>query len=458
MTISVPRGPGRITPYHRFIFRYKDFTKEVEAQQTRCNQVLARLELETSPSKRRDQVRKLLRDGGYHLVSAFWAIRRVTKLEGADPASVRTLAESFNAFQPVYDEPFVVRPVSKGGSSRLVQDFGFRRRMQQRAVARILRALHPPLESQKLYRGGMPMARRAIEAAVARGNRFGVEVDFVNFYPSLRPDALPDLLRPLPPSVTDAVVWDAVMHSRYPDMIRRAAYPAPSSLDGLSLGSACSPIVGEKVIASVLEVARLEDVVTFADNLFVLGRSEEDVGAKIHALRDAVRSQPFGELGLRMGKERGFSLELPFEFTKQMGILRENDEIHWSPGPRKRAQFAAAELPRLSREQIEAADKRIIYWRRAYPDWHDGDAFASEYRAALAVRRFYLTRHPVIYQRAIEAVILAYYERLAVEPQFEGGLRYFVPEEGDTLGDGHGRIMEGLERHLISSARAVARN
>lgn len=451
MTITPSTTRRKLTDYQWFGQRFPEFLANLKKDQNRCNRVLEWLEREPNKQRQRDRTRKFLGDAALHRICAFDAVRRTSGLANATPELVLSLAASFDAFRPTH-EPYQSFVIARG-SRRRVQEYGPSRRMHQRAIARVLRALHPPLEVQMLFRGGMPKARKAIEAAVHQGNTFGVEIDFVGFYPSVRPDALPNLLRPLPRSVVDAVVWDnACRSSSHQGLSAHEHDPASSSPVGLSMGSACSPIVGEAIIKSLLEVAQLRDVVTFADNLFVYGRSEEDVVAKVKTLRDAVGNQPFGELEIRIPKERGFALEWSFEFAKQDGSIRDGT-VHWSPGAHKLAQYQASEAPRLTADQIARAEARVVHWRRAYSDWHDGDAFAAEYLAALAARRFYLNRNPLHLRRAIDAVIIAHWERSAIEPDFVGGLLHFVPTEGDILGDARPRLIRELERFVQTACQ-----
>lgn len=435
-----------LTDYHRFLVRHRDFVDEIDTARRRSDERLSRLR-QLPRSEQRSRVRKLLVDRGIHKVFAFQAIRKAGRLAKAEPEEIIALAETFDAFTPVQDEIYITRPVSRQGRRvRFVQDFGPKRRMHQSLVDRILRELHPPLDCQKLFRGGMPMARRAIEAAVANGNVFGAEVDFVGFYPSIRPEVLPELLRPLPASVVRAVVWDDVVVRPSGALIAFPIDTTSSPFSGLSLGSACSPIVGERIIAELLGAAQISDVVTFADNLFVYGRSTEDVRAKIKTLRDTVRNHPVGGLELSIPEEGGLhDLSLHFEFAQQAGVLRDG-QIEWSPGSRKLSQFQISEAANLSLPEIDAAERSVVHWRRAYPDWHEGDAFAAEYRAALAVRRSYLNRNPMFLREARDAVIIAYHERKRVEPNFPGGVVHFIPTEGDVLGDGYGRLLAELER------------
>ncbi len=444
MSIGPTRVRRRLTDYQRFFVRYRAFMSELAEERQRGEHLFRSLS-QGSYGTRRNLVRRLLADRRLHRLFAFDALHRTNQLWIATPDSVEQLADRFNAFSPIYDESVASRWVSKGSGRRRVQIFGARRRMQQSFVARILRSLHPPPDNQKLFNGGMPKARRAIEAAVAEGYRYGVEADFVGFYTSLRPERLSELLRPLPTSVVDAVVWDATARRTIRSGDAALPHPTSSAFEGLSLGSACSPIVGEIVISQVLAAAQLSDVVTFADNLLVLGRSEEDMVAKIQALRDAAGNRLFGSLELRVPKERNFDLDFDFDFTKQRGVLRDG-EVQWSPGHQKLDQYQVSVASRLTLPEIEVAERRVEHWTRAYPDWHNGPAFEAEYLAALAVRRFYLARHPKHLSEAVTAVVKAFYERREVDPGFNGGLLHFVPEEGDILGDGYSRLTSALDR------------
>ncbi len=453
MSIVPTRIRGGMTDYQRFSRRFPEFVTEMIEERGRYDAKLSRLQL-VSGRPRHNLVRKLLADRRLHRIFAFDAVKRTGGLWVGTPSDIETLAEQFDAFNSFHTEPVRLRTVSKGSGRRDVQEFGPRRRMQQALVARLLRHLHPPRASQKLFNGGMPMARKAIEDAVRSGNLFGVEVDFVGFYGSLCSEALPQLLRPLPTSVVDAVVWDdaARAPTRSRDAVRLE--PPSSSYEGLSLGSACSPIVGEIVISALLAAAQLEDVVTFADNLFVFGRTEEDVSAKIQALRNVMRNHAFGELELRVSRDRGFNLSFDFEFAKQAGVLRDG-RIYWAPGSQKITQFMSSDAQFLTFPEISKIERRVVHWRRAYPDWDGGDAFEAEYLAALAVRRFYLARHPMHLSGAISAVLRAYYERCVIEASFPGGLHFFIPQEGDPLGDGYLRLTTALERFVRQNQEAA---
>ncbi len=147
----------------------------------------------------------------------------------------------------------------------------------------------------------MPEALEAIATAYRSGMTHGVEVDIVDFYGSIRPDRLAELLRPLPASVVEHVVWDVDLHGDAPVVVGKTTVDPPSSASmGLSLGAATSPIVGERIVRELLAVARLPDTITYADNLFVLGRSEEEVDARIQTLMDSARQLEVGVLELRV--------------------------------------------------------------------------------------------------------------------------------------------------------------
>jgi hypothetical protein len=296
----------------------------------------------------------------------------------------------------------------------------------------------------------MPAARKAVATAFSEGFTHGVELDFENFYGSVRLDGLADLLRPLPTSVVEHVVWDVAMRDApcLDGPVSSVADPTPSALTGLSLGAASSPIVGERIVSALLAVAQLPGTITYADNLFVMGRSEEEVSARIHQIMDGVALLDVGRLGLRVGFSLGYDLAKPFEFAKQQGQASE-DGMSWKPSAAKCQQYQISALERpLTLEEIATAERRVRFWRRSYPDWAEGDAYEAEYLAGLAVRRFYHDRNASNLTSATHAVFVAY--------EAWGGSRQpyeFIPTEGDITREGWQRLAEALSQWFTTVDR-----
>jgi hypothetical protein len=381
--VPAPPRTDRQIVYERFRATYPDLIDDIAASRRHRKRQLSKISVATV-AQRRDLVRRLLRDRRVHLAYAYDAIRRSLGLRDATPDSIRDLAASFNAFAPIH-ETIATRDVDKSSGHRRVQDFGPRRRMHQALVADILRTLHPPRQTQTLFNGGMPAALRAVATAYCDGGfTHGVEVDIVDFYGSVAKAPLAGLLRPLPDSVIDNVVWDLAMREDAPVVaaITTCAQPTSSPSTGLSLGSGASPIVGERIVAELLAAARLPDTITYADNLFVLGRSEAEVRSRLDAIKDSAASLDVGALELREGYNT---------------------------------------------------------WRRSYEGWPDGDAREAEYLAALAVRRFYADGNASNLSAAIHAVVIAHVAEGSLR-----GMEEYVPTEGDIRGKRRARLLTAI--------------
>lgn len=234
---------------------YPDFVRRISTLRAYRDREFVKLT--TLPGRdRRDRVRKLLRIPSLHLLYAYEGLRRAGRLDASTPEQVALLAQRCNPLQPCH-EPAVPHYVFTGDRRRVVVTFGPAKRARQMMVADLLRYLHPPLEQQFLFRGGMPAAFRAVEAAYADGFTFGAEIDFVGFYASVGHRGLADLLRPLPSSVVDHVVWDratgrdTVVDTDVPAALSWA-YPPLGDQTGIALGSACSPRMGERLIEMLI--------------------------------------------------------------------------------------------------------------------------------------------------------------------------------------------------------------
>ncbi len=416
--ITTPRRPLPLMPlqsrnplpYERFRAAYPDFIATIRENERYQKRMLAALGA-SAPRERHAMVRQVLRDRRLHLVYAYHTIRRMGQLGTATPASINALAIGCNVFVPTRGERVITREVIKGSGRRFVQDFGPRRRMHQALVADVLRQLHPLPKSQTLFNGGMPMAQAAIATAYRQAQMtHGVEVDLIGFYGSIKPSRLAEYLRPLPTSVVEYVVWDTPMRDDPSVHAVVGTMPAPTSSPpaGLSLGSATSPIVGELIVNLLLASANEQDTITYADNLFVMGRSEREVDVRIDRIREGVASLEVGALELRVGYSAGHDLHRPFEFLKHEGVAQDGHFI-WRPGQVKQMQHRIGGSDyQLNDEAIAAAERKVRHWRRSYPQWPEGDAEEAVHLAELAVRRFYQNGDPSNRTAAVHAIIVAW--------------------------------------------------
>jgi hypothetical protein len=189
-----------------FAEQHPNFISELKRLRAFRRTALSRLKNSTRRVQR-DQVRQLLVSPDLHLFYAYEGVRKAGELATASPSSIRELAARCNPFSASAGG-VGRREVVKRGRPRIVDIYSPFKRMQQALVADLLRATHPPRSEQFLFNGGMPKALAAIEAAYRSGSYWAVQVDIIDFYRSVRLDGLADLLRPLPASVTEHVVWD----------------------------------------------------------------------------------------------------------------------------------------------------------------------------------------------------------------------------------------------------------
>ena len=376
--------------------------------------------LGTLPGRDRHSLtRKLIRLPSIHRLYAYEGLRKSGQLATVTPERLTAIAARCNPLQPC-DERSASHYVGQGQRKRLVQIFGPAKRARQMMVADLLRYLHPPLEQQFLFRGGMPAAFRAVEAAYADGFTFGTETDLVGFYPSIGLEGLAELLRPLPSSVVTNVVWDratgrdTVVNNAVPTSLQWA-YPPLGDQQGIALGSACSPRVGERILATLIAPTSDCRTIAYADNVLVVGRSPDAVAACVQAMRDRTSSSGRWASRLRLRDDGIKDLTTEgFSFLHHEARV-DGATFSWWPDHRKLGEFLAAHedgdgvAGYLSLEAIAAAETKIAHWRRAYRDWPEGDLWEVSQLAALAARRFYITASPLDRTTAATALIASYF-------------------------------------------------
>lgn len=445
MTIrAVQSRDNRRTSYERFADRYPDFILTLGDLRHYRDRELKKLRA-LPRSGQRDRVRKLLRSERLALLYAYEAMRRVRPLHRVAPEDIHALAGRCDPFLRTI-EGVKRLTVPAGHRDRIVQSFGPLKRLHQMMVADVLVNLHPPREEQSLFNGGMPTALKAIEAAFREGFTHAVEVDFTDFYGSVRHERLAGMLHPLPASVTDNVVWDFACRRGPDDEIALPLcedHPSLSGLVGLSLGAATSPIVGERIIGLLLDIAQPGKVVTYADNLLVLGRDEEEVMARAEHLRECASRLEAGPLRLRIGDASSFLHTQGVEFAKQWA-RHIRHRLDWSPGWQKRAEHCVADaIDRPTMDQIDAAERKVIQWRRSYPLWRTGDSWLRDRLAELATIRYYRDASPEHHTAAQLAVTVAF---IASSDHVD---------VADVIPDGHTRAELDRRQRLICDARSL---
>lgn len=400
----------RLTDYEAFRRAHPDFVRQIVALRQVRDREFAKL-ASLAGKQKRNRVRALLSHRTLHLLYAYEATRKAKRLADATPETISDLSALCNPFQPC-DEPGTAMIVRKRRRDRLVVSFGPAKRMHQLLVADLLLHLHPPLDQQYLYRGGMPAAFRAVEAAYHEGFTYALEIDIVDFYGSVRLEGLADLMRPLPETVVRHVLWDGGFMTRMRrdecvSVFMRDDDPSSSAQRGLALGSACSPIAGERILASLLAPSDSIRLVAYADNILVLGRSPDELRQHVDQMRERASGFVGWALEQRIGPIRDLRSQ-GFTFLRNEGRVVE-DAFVWSPDyPRLNELMVGEEGLPISIRMIEVAENRISNWRRAYPLWPEGDEWETRQLATLAARRFYLRATPLHRAKAAQALVSAY--------------------------------------------------
>lgn len=398
-----PLAPLGTLDYQCFASRDPALVAELVELRAEWRQALSQLR-GLGRRQQHSRVRQLLRSEGFALYHAYRGVLKAKRIGNTTRQSLVAFAEQLDPFNACY-ERVTQREIERGGRTRTVDNFGPIKRALQHMVADVTRALHPPRANQFMFHGGIPAALAAVEAACARGLTHAVELDVEGFYRNIPAECLAELLRPLPEAVVTHVVWDLSLRLTGDDMQSsisvRSITPPLNDTQGLSLGSASSPIVGEVVIGRLLAASEIDfgpDIITYADNLLVLGRSEQEVEARAEDLTALASSRTFGSLRLRE-KDRGhflqpvqsvggrFSVGVPF--AGQFGRRNTTGQFSWEPSPERNERHWIAErdvCPTLA--EIETAQARVAAFHRAYPRWQDREIREAEERARLSAARY----------------------------------------------------------------------
>lgn len=411
MTITAETQRGAGSGFRAFRERFPDFIAKVEEMRRFEKLSLGKL-ASLNARGRRAHVRTLLHSPRLATLYAYEVMRDLQRLHSATPASIKALAARCDPYGPLH-ERVRAHTVVKNGRPRIVQDFGPARRLHHRLVSKVLVNLHPPRPDQFLFHGGMPKALVAIEAAFRDGDIYAVELDITNFYGSIRHDRLAELLHPLPASVIANVIRDErVCHTTVcgdSSGPLGGVPPSSSASAGLPMGAATSPIIGEIIIGKLLADADIGKVVTYADNLLILGSVEEETRSRAERLREQAAQPEAGALEIRMRDVGCFLHSDGVQFAKQVGTHMRH-RLNWAPDATRQHAFQIADWEPsrpVTLVGIEKAHQRLLHWQRSYPMWRTGDRWVQAQLAELACLRFYHDARPENRMSALQAVILA---------------------------------------------------
>jgi hypothetical protein len=382
-----------VPPYHFYDYRRDnpDFVTHILSYKARRAEALRRIGSTVSRDKRRLLIRQFLSDSNFKLLYFFESAQAKGLLSQFLPAQMQHVADSLPANRHYFEAVYPVNLRSgEGMRRRTTYSFGPGKHALQRMVRDLLQELFPlPSERHFTVKGGVRAALQAVEGHVKLGFMFAIERDIAQFYPSVNVVELATLLRPLPFSVVMNVlaylpgfVWSGSNHS--PD----AVHDAPLPLGGLlAQGSAASPIAAEILMADLLRgMPDNVRVVSYADNVLILGETLDSVTAANTALNMLVNEHSCGPLRLKPSDD---FRNIPLNGLTFLGNDGEWIEgtIEWRP---KRAVLEAVmeRIENTSSEpsEIDATIRWLRNWRRGYPRWHDGDSEVALYIAQLGAR------------------------------------------------------------------------
>lgn len=223
------------------------------------------------------------------------------------PTQVVALANQLNMLTPSA-ERVRLKPVAKQkGGVRIVCQFGLEQKARQRILRRVLMLLRAKLANCQFLLVGRPAAlTRVVDEAVGRGHRFAAELDVTNQFGSFDEGAVTRFLPELPAKSVGANLVPTRMNfdrrklSSIPeDHTRRRIMPR----QGLPPGASTSPVVAEILMATVLmdlpwETLSHVTIVTYADNILVMGPTKASVDQTCECLSDAFSRSAVGYLRL----------------------------------------------------------------------------------------------------------------------------------------------------------------
>lgn len=453
---GTPIAPVGASAYQNFARRFPAFVahlRELKAQRERALGELRGL----GRRGQRSRLRRLLHERQFAVLYAYRGVLKAGGIGNATPQFIEELAAGLDPSSPTH-ERVERRSITTNARQREVQSFGPRKRALQLFVADMIRAIHPPRVNQYLFHGGIPAALAAVEAAYERGMTHAVELDVQAFYDSIPFAFLADVLRPLPEAVVRHVVFDQTIRVRSLSastiIVSRAMMPAPlNETQGIPLGAATSPIAGEVIVGQLLAAHEINfdpDIITYADNLLVFGRSEQEASARAEHLTAVAAGPAYGSLRLRpkerghllpTGASSGGSFMSGVTFAGQFGFVDASGVFSWEPSPDRRLQHQIADgevCPTI--DQIDKALRRVSAFHRAYPKWREREQREARDRATLTSARYLRLSSPENLNMATRDIALA-----CLLNRQSTDIPELVPD--------YGSIYDGKRQRLLTEAR-----
>ncbi|RWG78548.1 reverse transcriptase domain-containing protein [Mesorhizobium sp.] len=314
------------------------------------------------------------------------------------------IAQSLDAWSGTQEKVILRLKPKDNGDARKLMDYGIENRALQYLVRPLIGArsnLHP---HQYGTRGGSHAAIKRVATLLEQGYVWAIETDIKDCYPSFYGEKLSNFL-PMPKKVTENVVCSASLnltldhHSTFgpadspeEDKILIGTLFADAQL-GIPQGSATSALVLDYVLAPVFhQLPKLGEIVGYADNILVMGKSEVDAVSMTLALWAALEANPAGHFRPKHAKafEPGDPTDfLGYRLTLIDGLVRieptpknlEKFQAMLSKGLSKIAQTSS---PNLRAQRVKKLRRRVYAWTAAFKLWDGAQEHAKVSLAKIA--------------------------------------------------------------------------
>ena len=284
---------------------------------------------------------------------------RWTETTGRLLKQVAEIIKSLDAWQKSNEEVVVTAKWKDNGEYRAISNFGFEHRTRQYLVADFLSSialLHP---DQYGTRGGVPAAIDRVSELLRAGYVWTIELDIANCFPSFEGKNLHNFL-PLPEKVIAHTIMGDTLNVVPADNLLKDFGPAEddpgqscmawvrfsaAARRGLPQGSAAASIVAEMLIAVPLKtLPSVGRVPSYADNMLIMAKSEEDAVSMSTALLSAFKAHPVGHLTPTLKSQ-----SRPGQWVHFLGhCLRvDGQAVQIVPSPKNEAKFAKRVKPGL---------------------------------------------------------------------------------------------------------------
>ena len=303
-----------------------------------------------------------------------------------DKSELDAIAARLDPWKGSNEEVFVVHIPKENNPDdvRQTMAFGIENRALQHLVLRVLRELvelHPSQFQTNPYgpRGTHP-AIEHVKKALTEGYVWAIEHDIKDCYPSFNGKELSNFL-PLPKKVIEAVLLCEHLNLKGGYSLSQSSGSVVCGngdeegllndelakvRQGLSQGSAASPLVAEAMLSTTLyQIPKIGVIVAYADNILLLAKTKGDVVSMSKCLGSALKAHPVGPL---YSKAKCFDPGQPIEFlghklTVKNGLVRIEPDDQNLQKFRRRVESELASLTR-PRCQPRLGKRGSKSWKR----------------------------------------------------------------------------------------------